>query len=161
MFAGGLSVLTAYSFAIVHRKGANCCNADALSCNLLCCKCASCSDCKFTVCEARCTGKRHKKPCNTHGAEVGLSHGGPKNIEDTPAEQSENEWFSNWIGKLGQAKLKKLQHKDVTIKKFLDLNQKGGDTPRCVNIAMKGSGLKAMWVYTAVCPSTLWGSLLP
>ena len=124
------------------------------------CKCDSCPDCKSTelVCAAGRTGKGRKKPCNTRGTEVGLSERGSENIEGPRAEQCENERFSNWIGQWDQAELKKLQRKDVAIKKILDLKQKGEDRPEWVDIAMEGSGLKAMWVQWSAL--VVYGGLL-
>ena len=92
MLARWLTVLTAYSFEIVHRKGTKHGNADALSRKPRHCKCDSCPDCKSTelVCAAGRTGKGRKKPCNTRGAEVSLSEGGSENIEGPRAEQCEN-----------------------------------------------------------------------
>ena len=48
MLARWLTVLTAYSFEIVHRKGTKHGNADALSRKPRRCKCDSCPDCKST-----------------------------------------------------------------------------------------------------------------
>ena len=136
-------MLSAYSFEIVHRK------AGGLSrrprrCT---CKCEMCPDCKSTelVCAVEHTSKGCKKPGNTCGAEISLSEGGSENNEVTQAEQCEGEWFSNWIGQWDQAKLMK-QSEDVAIEIILDLKQKGGNRPKWVDIAMEGSGLKALWV---------------
>ena len=65
MLAQWLTVLTAYSFEIVHRKGTKHGNADMLSREPRRCKCDSCPDCKSTelVCAAGHTGKGCKKPC--------------------------------------------------------------------------------------------------
>ena len=70
----------------------------------------------------------------------------------------ENERFSNWIGQWDQAELKKLQREDVAIKKILDLKQKGEDRPKWVDIAMEGSGLKALWVQWSAL--VVYGGLL-
>ena len=155
MLARWLTVLTAYSFEIVHRKGTKHGNADTLSRKPRHCKCDSCPDCKSTelVCAAGRTGKGRKKPCNTRGAEVSLSEEGSENIE-----QCESERFSNWIGQWDQAELKKLQREDVAIKKILDLKQKGDDRPKWVDIAMEGSGLKALWVQWSAL--VVYGGLL-
>ena len=48
MLARWLTVLTAYSFEIVHRKGTKHGNADVLSQKPRRCKCDSCPDCKST-----------------------------------------------------------------------------------------------------------------
>ena len=76
MLVRWLTVLTAYSFERVHGKGTKHGNADVLSRKPRRCKCDSCPDCK--------------KPCNTRGAEVGLSEGGSENIEDPRAQQCKN-----------------------------------------------------------------------
>ena len=79
MLARWLTVLTAYSFEIVHRKGTKHGNVDALSRKPRHCKCDSCPDCKSTelVFAAGRTGKGHK-PFNTRGAEVAFRRETPR-----------------------------------------------------------------------------------
>ena len=127
MLARWLTVLTAYSFEIVHRKGTKHGNADALSQKPRCCKCDLCPDCKST--ELVCAAGTPARDVRSHVIRVALKSACRR---EAP--------------RVSMAELKKLHCEDVAIKKILALKQNGDERPKWVDIAMEGSGLKALWV---------------
>ena len=142
MLARWLSVLTAYDFEIVHRRGSKHGNSDALSRKPRHCKCKTCPDCTSdskTHCapvQKKRKGRAQKQKLPPQRAEV---------EPDTDLETSEDDdQLSNWIKQYSPEELRKQQAEDVAIRRIIELKTNG--RPSWSDIAAEGHELKTLWV---------------